>query len=564
MRFVKLELSGKYQEIGSQVTRLGKARQRHFRFDLFYAKIEHIIECRSIQRILVERKKSFSVPAFGGLEEIRSALQRLSEAGKDVYYYSPEYDLSDCVLSSACKHRILHPLGQVTFLGLAVQSVFFRKMLETHEIAVTVIRREKYKGAGDQLRTDKFDEYAREQYQALLDGTMAFLRDRITSSPENPEPRGFTKEILDEMIGGRIFTAPESLEAKMVDELRTPDDLTNEWVKNKYKEKKVRKPLFMLSSHPKIAVLVFEGMIVDGNNSSHPLFGQAIGDRPMIRSIRALRKNSRVKGVIFRINSGGGSATASENVLRELIALHKVKPLVVSMGPVAGSGGYWIGTTGRRLFALPTTMTGSIGVLALFFNISRLLHKHGITTDRIRHGESADLGSSLRQLTEKEHRMVDNLIGFLYKEFISRVADFRKMTSEQVLELAQGRLWLGQEAVNHNLVDETGGLHDAIAHLKEILKVKKVRIKFEPRQTYLMRILDRPGVAALLRGEESAVGATDFPGDTPLMHLLDLNSDEGAGEKEKIIFISIIRACLSLHGRVLLMDPYLSRLMSGP
>ena len=325
------------------------------------------------------------MPAFGGLEEIRAALQRLTDAGKEVYYYAPEYDSSDCFLSSACSRRVLHPLGKVSFLGKAISSVFFKKLLDKYSVDVTVIRRDRYKSAADSFRGEKYDEYARRQYQDLLDGLVESMRKAITGSSKSNGNKGFSEKILDEMLDGRIFTAPEALEAGMVDDLRTIDDLTNQWHAEKIRRKSSGKVLGRFGSGARVAVLVFEGMIVEGGSRRSPVFGQAIGDRPMVKLIRNLRRSRKIKAVIFRINNNGGSAVASENILRELVALHKTKPLVISMGPVAGSGGYWISTTGRRLFALPTTITGSIGVLSILFNLSKLLYKHGLTTDSIKH-----------------------------------------------------------------------------------------------------------------------------------------------------------------------------------
>jgi protease IV len=475
MHYVKLELAGRYQEIGFRTMSPGAVKKKYFRFDLFYLQIDRILDGRPDQLVLIERQKGFSVPAFGGLEEIRAALQRLTDAGITVYYYAPEFDMTDCVLSSACKHRILHPLGQVSFPGMAMPSLFFKRLLDNHEVDVTVIRRDRYKSAADTLRAEKYDKYARDQYQRLLDGVVDTMRDAVGGSSGH---RGFTSEMLDSMIGGRILTAPEALESGLVDDLRTIDDIANEFEKKGIKRRLVKRRRFRFGSVPRVVVLVLEGMIVDGDDRPNPFFGPGTGDRSMIRYIRTLKNNPRIKAVVFRINSGGGSATASENILRELSALHEKKPLVISMGPVAGSGGYWISGTGRRIFALPTTITGSIGVLSLYFNIARLLEKYGITTDCIRHGDSADLGSAYRPLSEKEYKTINSIVEFLYQEFIGRVAGIRKMSPERVHELGEGRLWLGKEAVRHNLVDETGGLHDAISHIQDILKTKKVRISF--------------------------------------------------------------------------------------
>ncbi len=557
MHFTRIVLSGKYQEIGSQVMRLVRpAPKPYFRFDLFYEKIERILESRSIRHVLVERRKDFFAPAFGAMEEIRAGLERLTRAGKEVYYYAQEYSASDCMLAAACKHRIMHPLGQVTFRGMAMSSVFFKKLLDKHDVDVTIIRRERYKNAADRLRTEQFDQYAREQYQALMSGVVSIMRKATESSPGDGKKLGFTKDVLDELLGGRMYTAPEAHEAKLVDELRTLHDILDEWKKKKFRERFAGKTL-RFRSGPRVAVLVFEGMIIDGANRNHPLFGQATGDSQMVRRIRALRKSKRVKGVVFRVNSPGGSPTASENILRELAALHKEKPLVISMGPVAGSGGYWISTTGRRLFALPTTLTGSIGVITLFFNLAKLLEKYGITNDCIKEGDTADLGSALRPLTGKEQKAIDHTVDFLYQEFIDRVADSRKMTKEKVHELGEGRLWLGRDAVKHKLVDQTGGLHDAIVHMKEILKAKRVKISFQPRQPFLMRMLGRRSAASKKEAwlaEHFAQNEQDLSDRFPYLPLV------GHGENIPLI---IAHACLSVHGQVFLHDPLLLQLFSG-
>ena len=336
---------------------------------------------------------------------------------------------------------------------------------------------------------------------------MESIRKAITGSSKSNGNNGFSEIILDVMLDGRIFTAPEALEAGMVDDLRTVDDLTNQCHAEKIRRKSSGKVLGRFGSGARVAVLVFEGMIVEGGSRRSPVFGQAIGDRPMVKLIRSLRRSRKIKAVIFRINSNGGSAVASENILRELVALHKTKPLVISMGPVAGSGGYWISTTGRRLFALPTTITGSIGVISILFNLSKLLYKHGLTTDSIKHGESADMGSALRPLTDKEKKIIDINIDFLYRKFLDRVAEFRNMSAEKIHELGEGRLWLGREAADRGLVDESGGLYDAISYVKGIIKAKKVRIYFFPRQPYLFRLIARKNASNNEKAEASMIHA---------------------------------------------------------
>ncbi len=566
--YAKLELKGTYREIGVQViARSDLAPHKNFRFDFFYEQIERILAGKSITRVIVHRWENFHAPAFGGLEEIRAALQRLTDAGKEVYYYAPEYNAADCFLASACSHRILHPLGKVSFLGKAISSVFFKKLLDKYSIDVTVIRRDRYKSAADSFRGEKYDEYAREQYQDLLDGLVESMRKVVTSSSKSNGNKGFSEKILDEMLDGRIFNAPEALEAGMIDDLRTIDDLTNKWNAEKFKMKSPGGVLGRFGSGAGVAVLVFEGMIVEGGNRRSPVFGQAMGDRPMVKLIRKLRKSSRIHAVIFRINSNGGSAFASENILRELVALNKEKPLVISMGPVAGSGGYWISTTGRRQFALRTTITGSIGVLSILFNLSDLLRKQGLTTDCIKYGESADIGSALRPLTDKEKKMIDENIDFLYKKFLDRVAEFRNMPAGKIHELGEGRLWLGKKAVDRGLVDESGGLYDAIVHIKDIIKAKKVRVRFYPRQPYLFRLIARKTASNNEKAESltncffPVIYGNGLPERTLTSFLSGSPFEKATTDHE--ILNEIAYACLSVHGRPLFIDPSLLQFVSG-
>ena len=564
--YEKLELKGTYREIGVQViARSDLAPHKNFRFDFFYEQIERILAQKMISRVIVHRWENFHAPAFGGLEEIRAALQRLTDAGKEVYYYAPEYDSGDCFLASACSHRILHPLGKVSFLGKAMSSVFFKKLLDKYSVDVTVIRRERYKSAADSFRGEKYDEYAREQYQELLDGLMKSMRQALVSSSVSKGKAGFSEEILDEMLSGRIYNAPDALEAGMVDDLCTVDDLTNKWNTEKVKKRSPGMVLGRFGSGAKVAVLVFEGMIAEGGNRRSPVFGQALGDRPMVQLIRKLRKSKKTRAVIFRINSNGGSAVASENILRELVALHKTKPLVISMGPVAGSGGYWISTTGRRLFALPTTITGSIGVISILFNLSDFLRQQGLTTDFIKHGESADIGSALRPLTDKEKEMIEENIDFLYKKFLDLVAGFRNLSAGKIHELGEGRLWLGKEAVDRGLVDEPGGLYDAIAHTKGILKAKNVRVRFYPRQPYIFRLIARRNASNNEKSESRAgifqmtngSGGLERALATLLTSPLSDATEPGHG-----ILNEIADTCLSVHGRPLFVDPSLFQFLS--
>ncbi|MDG5816495.1 signal peptide peptidase SppA [Chitinispirillales bacterium ANBcel5] len=541
MKTITIELKGQYSEIGPQVKGIDLSATKRFRLDRFFELIELTIKNRSIKKVLIHRREGFAVPAFGGVEEIYLGLKRLKDAGKELFYYAPEYEMVDCVLGSIATQRIIHPLGQVSFFGIGFTSLFFKKLLDKHSIDVEVIRRGKYKSAADTVRCDEYDQYARKQYQTLADGVVEIMRDTVTGSSES----AYTQSLLDEMLSGeKVFTASEAVKQGLVDQLRTVDDLSNEWQKEKIKKVAIKKYKGQFGSGAKIAVLVFEGMIIDGENRRHPLFGQAIGDKSMISSIRALGKNRKIKAVVFRINSGGGSAIASENILRELIALNDKKPVVISMGPVAGSGGYWISTTGRRLFALPSTVTGSIGVLSLYFNFAEVLRKHGITADSVKSGDLADFASALRPLSETEYNNIDHITGHLYEEFIERVAKARNLSIKRVDELGEGQVFLGKDADEMDLVDDLGGLYDAIDYAKELIRTKKATIVFKPK-------VKIPFLMKLLSAKQSGAAFYDGIKGTDTLH------NSMANISQPLTPISLVKACLSLHGKTLFIDPFL-------
>ncbi|TVR60141.1 MAG: signal peptide peptidase SppA [Spirochaetaceae bacterium] len=529
MRYARIDLNGTYREIGAQTTGpLGVSLDKSFRLDHYLERVERIASTRSIRRVLVARGDRFSAPAFGALHEIRDGLLRIVAAGKEVVFYAPEYGAPEWYLASACTRRVLHPLGTVSFLGIARTGMFFRKLLEKLDIDVEVIRRGRYKSARDPFRTDRYDEYNREQLDALLAGVVDAMKQSVVESGV------LTATQIEQMIAGRVVLAKEAEAEALVDVLATVDGIVAGWKTDRWKETPLKKVRGFYGKGARLRVLVFEGAVVDGENRRDPLLGQAIGDRSFTAAIRAVRDDKRAKAVVFRINSGGGSAVASENIVNELSRLAEKKPVVVSMGPVAGSGGYWIAMTGRRLFALPTSITGSIGVVTLFMNIAKLLARHGITTDTVKHGEYADFGSALRAMRPEEIAETDRVVDGLYREFLSRVAEFRGKTPEQIDKLGEGRVWLGNDALSVGLVDELGGLHDAIEYARDLIGKKKVRVKFGPS-------VKRSLVARLLTKRAAGV-------DSALLSISDANLTSPR---------AIARACRLIHGHAQFTDPIL-------
>ncbi|MFO7849213.1 MAG: signal peptide peptidase SppA [Spirochaetia bacterium] len=461
MRYAKITLTGGFCNTGSQVKSLFTKQEKRFRFDRFVLSVEKIIAHKKIRRVLIECKNDFHFRLYSGAEDLREQFIRLREAGKEVVFYSSSYETLELYISSACSRRILHPLGTLSFLGLSRSFLFFKGAMEKYGFTAEVVRRGRYKSAADPFRTDRLDRENEEQYGKFFDSLMEELR------LSTAEGLGKSSEEMQRLLNGKILDAEGARDEGWVHEVETVKSVEERW---KTDEKVKRKKLKKLGrsygrGRNKIAVLMFEGAIVDGKTRKHPLFGQAVGADSFVPQIEKLIKDKRVKGVVLLINSGGGSATASEDILAALKRLKEKKPLVVSMSEVAGSGGYWIACAAERLFVRKTSLTGSIGVIMMFLGVRDFLGRYGVTQDSIRTAPHADLGSPYRSVTEKERKMVDGVIEGLYEKFIHRVAEFRDRKKEEIQKLAGGRVWSGIDAVDCGLADELGGLDKAVEYL---------------------------------------------------------------------------------------------------
>jgi protease-4 len=491
MKFSKLILSGLYKETGPQTKGLLSAvGGEGFRYDRFYLQTDKLVHNSSVKKILIVCRQDFSAGVFGGLEEIRDRLKTLADSGKELYFYAPAYGLTQLFLASVCTHKIIHPLGTLRFTGFARSFSFYKQLMRRYGIDAEIIRRGSFKSAGDSYRTDSLDDAVRVEYERYFDVVISVLRKGIT------EGFGKTEADLDDLLKGKVLSSVDAIKNGWLEKAVTDGDLENEWKKAKDKNVKIKnvskKTGRGLRFNAKtVAVLVFEGIIIDGHSRRDPLMGQAVGSDSFIPHIRKLSDDRKVKAVVLRINSGGGSAFASESITAELRLLAEKKPLIVSMSEIAGSGGYWMSCCGRKTFALPTTLTGSIGVISIYFSWYRLLDRLGITSDTIKIGEHSDVGSPLRELTVKERENIDAEIGAMYDNFVSMVAEVRNLTKDEVDSLGQGRVWAGIDAVGNKLVDETGGITAAIRAAGEAAGIRNPVVKFYPEipHSFVERLL---------------------------------------------------------------------------
>lgn len=405
---------------------------------------------------------------FASLKEIREAVQRFRSAGKKVIAYDVNWREREYYLASAADTVILNPIGSMELNGLSSEGVFFAEALKKFGVGIQVTRVGKYKSAVEPLLLNKRSPENRQQTEALLrDLWTEFLT--ATSKDRKLSPQQL-QTIADRE--GRL-QAEDALKRRLVDKVayvdQVIDDLkqiaaTDDDTKS-FRQVSLRTYARVAedalqkqrTSKNKIAIVYAEGDIVDGQGD----IGEVGGNR-LARQLRQLRQDDDVKAVVLRVNSPGGSVTASEVIQREVVLTRKAKPLVVSMGTVAASGGYWISTYSDRIFAEPNTITGSIGVFGIQPNVQALASNLGITSDSVKTGRFADMSSLYRPKSPQELAILQKSVDKIYDQFLTKVAESRKLPKPKVAEIAQGRVWSGQEAKKLGLVDELGGLEAAI------------------------------------------------------------------------------------------------------
>jgi len=407
------------------------------------------------------------------LKELREAIQRF-KAKKPVIAYNLGWGKREYYLAAGASTVYMNPFGNLEVNGLASEPMFFGEAFKKYGVEVQVTRVGKYKSAVEPFILDRMSDPNREQVQKLLDDIWGDWKASVAKD------RKTTPEALQAIADDKgILEADDAKKLGLVDKIAPYDevlDALKALVGRKPKDRDF--PQIALSTYAgipaetkqgrnRIVVLVAEGEIVDGEGRPNQIGGEALS-----QELRRLRLDDRVKAVVLRVNSPGGSAAASELIQREVILTKKVKPVVVSMGHLAASGGYWISTYGDRIFAEPATITGSIGVFGMLPNVKQLANDHGITWDSVQTAKLANPMTLTRPKTDFELARIQGIVDHIYDQFIAKVADSRKLKKETVQEIAQGRVWSGQEALKLGLVDEIGGLDAAVKYAAKMAKVE--------------------------------------------------------------------------------------------
>ncbi|GAB4186637.1 MAG: signal peptide peptidase SppA [Coleofasciculaceae cyanobacterium] len=403
------------------------------------------------------------------LKEVREALQQFRAAGKKIIAYDVDLAKQEYYLSSVADTIVLNPMGRLQINGFSSQPTFYTGALQKFGIGIQVTRVGKYKSAVEPFLLTKLSPENRQQLQILLN---ALWGDFLTTVSKS---RKITPQQLQALANSQgEFMASEARQRGLVDRLAYLDEiiadlkkLTGSDEENKsFRQislttyaKAEGKNVKQRSSKNKIALVYADGEIVDGQGGV-----QRVGGDSLAKQIREVRQDEDVKAVVLRINSPGGSVTGSEKIQREVLLTQKEKPVIVSMGNYAASGGYWIATGAEHIFAESNTITGSIGVFGLQFNIQKLGNDNGISWDVVKTSQFADSRTISRPKTPQELAIAQKSVNQIYNQFLDKVAQARKLPKPKVAQIAQGRVWSGQDAKQLGLVDKIGGIRDAIQY----------------------------------------------------------------------------------------------------
>ncbi|MDA0314321.1 MAG: signal peptide peptidase SppA [Bacteroidetes bacterium] len=399
-----------------------------------------------------------------GLLELREALVDFKASGKFIVAYDEAYSEGGYFLASVADEIYLNPLGGIDFNGFSSEGIFLKGFFEKVGIKPEVFRVGEFKSAVEPFILDKMSPENRLQTQYFLDDINRHALELIAKS------RGIAQDSLTRINHQMLVRKPkDAVTYKLATALKYEDE-----VHSILKEKLGLKEDDQIStinatdlggmaesknitSPNRIAVILAEGEIVDGNADG------AISSEKFAKEIRKARKDENIKAIVLRVNSPGGSVLASEVIWREMSEAKKVKPVIVSMGEVAASGGYYIAAPADTIVAQPNTITGSIGIFGILFNVQDLVNdKLGVTTDVVSTGELSDFGNMVRPLTEVERTIIQSSVEDGYETFISRVAEGRGMHPDSVRKVASGRVWTGAQAKARGLVDVLGGLDTAV------------------------------------------------------------------------------------------------------
>lgn len=421
---------------------------------------------------------AFAADSYASLQAIRKALIDFKKSGKWIVAYGDSYTQSTYYIASVADKVMLNPHGIIDWHGMASQQFYLKDLMAKFGVKMQLAKVGTYKSAPEMFTADKMSDSNREQITAYINGIWQNVLKDVSAS------RKISTEKLNQYADSLItFDDPQNyIKYKMVDKLVYTDevkDVVKEMMKLG-KDDDFKKVTISDMTNVKgkreggeaIAVYYAYGDVVDGSASMSR--GKNIDAQIVCKDLEKLMEDDDIKAVVLRINTGGGSAYASEQIWHSMKKLKAKKPVVVSMGGMSASGGYYISSIANYIYAEPTTLTGSIGIFGMFPDPSQLLtEKLGVKFDEVKTNKFSTFGSLARPISDDEMTILNRYIDRGYSLFRSRVAEGRKMSVEDVEKIAQGRVWLGQDAVKIKLVDELGGLNDALAKAAKLAKLEE-------------------------------------------------------------------------------------------
>jgi len=418
--------------------------------------------------------------------EVRNAILDFKTSRKPVIAYSEVYSQGAYYLASAASKVYVNPQGGLEFKGFSSDLVFFKGALDKLGIEAQIIRVGNYKSAVEPFTNTKMSDYNRQQVTAYVGGLYQTFLEGISKSRNIP-----VADLHAIADAYKIQQPQDALNYKLVDALKYKDELLDELRALTKIDKKGMVEIVSINDYAanlpttssftgknRIAVIYANGDIVGGEGSD-----EQIGSERISRAIRKARLDDGIKAIVLRVNSGGGSALASEVIWREIELTKKTKPVIASFGDVAASGGYYIGCAADSIFVQPNTITGSIGVFGIIPNFQNLLNnKLGITFDGVKTGQYADIMSVNRPLTPGERFIIQNGVNHIYDTFLTRVADGRKKSKAQIDSIGGGHVWIGTDAVKNGLADRLGSFNDAIAAAAKKAKLSDYKVVEYPEK----------------------------------------------------------------------------------
>lgn len=447
---------------------------------------------------------------WGKLDEIRQGIAAVRKAGKPVYAWLATPGMREYYVAAGADRIFLSPEDLIDMKGMRIEASYFKGTLDKIGVEVEVEHVGKYKDAGDVFSRTSMTPETREALNSILDDLFPRLCDAIGRG------RKMKPEQVRAMLDDGPFLAPKAKENGLIDELLYEGDADEKLAKKSQVEvgQSIAARAYIQTTGGRqrktrdIAYLVASGDILRGSAAN--VFGEdrSVNPHGITRQLNLIASDPGIRGVILRVDSPGGDAIASDEILAELKKFAKKKPMVISMGDVAASGGYYIAMTGDPIIAYPGTLTGSIGVIYGKVNLKGLYDKIGMSKEILKRGRFADIDSDYQKLTPEGRAKLRESLQFIYDGFLQRVAAGRKKTPAEIDPLAQGRVWLGSQAKERNLVDELGGLDRALEVLRKQASLSEdepVRLVIFPaRKSLWEQLLNRSGAGASAGAESEA------------------------------------------------------------